>query len=348
MNNVESKTLRPIPLMLVLLLLAAGFLSFAMQYLVQFVFMYWIRPTTSSMLLWIPLLSQAFSFPFWQTCVVWLAARNGKTGWETWTVPSALIATLLVVPVVWWLLYSFFYGISRMSLGGILYWQLSSHFREFLFSVVLMSLAFRVSTLHLRPVNEAASPHRLTVLFLLFLTGAVAIGMCADVLAYQQVIAMNWGGPAIQTNMARMLTTFLHDALTVLLWLSAAWLFVADNPKRWFGGIGLVFYWILLGLYFFLVLPTLIFQQSSPAVSNASLVSFQQLAGSFAISVFHVAIVFLCVGMMHMAGYRWDIRRRLKTELGAKEILIGGAPPLMRPEATAVNHQVTISVSDSV
>lgn len=49
----------------------------------------------------------------------------------------------------------------------------------------------------------------------------------------------------------------------------------------------------------------------------------------FAISVFQIGFVFLYLGIIHLVGYRWEIRRRLPSVLEESEMLVDGIPPVL-------------------
>ena len=55
----------------------------------------------------------------------------------------------------------------------------------------------------------------------------------------------------------------------------------------------------------------------------------------FAISVFQIGFVFLYLGMIHLAGYRWDILRRAPSVLEKTEVSVDGIPPVLSPMPSA-------------
>ena len=111
---------------------------------------------------------------------------------------------------------------------------------------------------------------------------------------------------------------FFFSALsTTLLWLSIAWLFVSRNPMQWIGVSGLLVHFALSGLIYLFVVPMYLDQVQLKLGTKPQL-TFWYFVGSFAVSILHDLIVLLCFGIIHVAGYRWDIRR---TKLAAEDEL---------------------------
>ena len=281
-SNCKNSQSRSRPLVLVLLFLAAVCLSTVLELATRSLFK--LGPFDS-------LLHQLFSFPLSMTCVVWLVARSGRTGWSTWMFPLIpFVAFFLIALLVSNNSYTFYY-------------QWTSN-KTALFSFVLLAFLCRASTLHLRPVEADSLPKRLTVFSILVLTTIVAIILSIDVL----IRGTEFGSKRL--NLLSNMRSFFQHFSTALLWFSTAWIFVTNNPKRWIGAVGLVSYMTIMGIYLHVIVPSLLRQQDLP--SGMSVASMGRLLwGTFAINAFHIAIVFLCVGAMHLAGYRWDVRRRL-------------------------------------
>ena len=171
--------------------------------------------------------------------------------------------------------------------------SLQIRYRSQILVPILLAFLFRATTLHLRPVEIASLPCRLTVLSILLLTTAVAIELATDAPTYQNVWTQVINRPQ---NLFYILFAFLDHAMTALVWFSTAWLFVARNPMRWIGIVGLVVYLIFSGHYCFIIEPLDI-----PAIGPL------YYGGLFAVIIFHLSVSFLSLGMMHLAGYRWDI-----------------------------------------
>ena len=77
--------------------------------------------------------------------------------------------------------------------------------------------------------------------------------------------------------------------------------------------------------------------QVQPILGTKPQLTFWYFVGSFAVSILHDLIVLLCFGIIHVAGYRWDIRR---PKLAADDELDteGSVPPVLatcplRPQA---------------
>ena len=122
--------------------------------------------------------------------------------------------------------------------------SLQIRYRSQILVPILLAFLFRATTLHLRPVEIVALPCRLTVLSILLLTTAVAIELATDAPTYQNVWTQVINRPQ---NLFYILFAFLDHAMTALVWFSTAWLFVARNPMRWIGIVGLVVYLIFCG-----------------------------------------------------------------------------------------------------
>lgn len=323
MSSVSKKQERPIPWMLVLTLLAAAVLSSVLGFAVSFA-MSWLPPSRTWQMEFSSLFNNALSFPFGLTCVVWLAARSGRTTRSTWVIPMLILLILSAAWAAAWLPVLIRSRANSLIFAQLFYRQWSLSLRAFVLEFVLLAFAFRFTSLHLRPVDAAASPHRLTVLSILVLTSIVAICLSVEALAFQ---LMPSNTPFVykndSLNLFRILASLFYQFLNALLWFSTAWLFVLRNPMRWIGGLGLAIYLLLMGIYYLLVLPLLLNQQ--PVPPGARMVTFGPFffVGSFAVCILHAIIVFLCVGMMHLAGFRWDIRRPLPNGVE------NGVPPLL-------------------
>ena len=208
--------------------------------------------------------------------------------------------------------------------------------RPDVFTYVCFVFLFRATCLHLRPAEVESSPRRLTVLSILGLTTLVAISFGLDAVANRQAFGDPLPGN-LPNNLSRyyFLMTTLYSLSTALMWLSSAWLFVANNRMRWIGVVGLVVYIAYLSVYFFAFLPEFIRQmrQSSslPSITFSYFDSSFMVFSQFAISVFQIGFVFLYLGMIHLAGYRWDILRRAPSVLEKTEVSVDGIPPVLSP-----------------
>ncbi len=327
-SEVKGKQPCSNPQMLVLLLLAAMGFSTILQFVVPYV-MIWLISWTPGAAIFLSLLMQFVAFPFWIPCVVWLAARSGRTDWSTWIVPLVLIiAPNLMVFFGVFAMATFLPNVGYMSVRDMIHFQWMS-FRSSLLTYVLLAILFRATTLHLRPVEVAALPYRLTILSILLLTSAVAIALSIDVFVNQRV-SMQTNTMYPQSNyLSNFLFDFSNQLSRALVWFSVAWLFVARNSKRWIGIVGLIVYVMLLGVNMLVIAPLITNQGPFPPGVTMPVFGPSYFVGLFAISLFHILVVFLCVGMMHVAGYRWDIRRRLHENDVDFETRMDGMPPML-------------------
>ncbi len=313
-SNVINNQTRSIPQMLVMVFLAAVGLSIILQFVVPYAMMRIVSFWTPGPTFYLSLLMHLSAFPFWMTCVVWLAARSGRTIWATWKVPLVLIVApnllgLIVAALA--IAHSSPIVAKDMRITDLIYFQWASTFRSSLLMYVMLAFLFRATTLHLRPVEVDATPNRLTILTILLLTTVVAIVLSIDLLANQLVSTQVKAMYSQSRNQFNILVDIIQKLSTALIWFSAAWLLVGSNPKRWIGGVGLIVYVMLLGISILVITPLLMNQGPFPPGVTMPVFGPLYFVGTFAVSVFHILIVFLCVGMMHIAGYRWDIRRRL-------------------------------------
>ncbi len=328
-----SHKMRARPLILVLLFVAAVCLSTILSTATAWLTMRQLGPFS-----YVELLSQLLSFPFSIVCVVWIGARSGRTGWSTWTVPLLLCVAAMLIGMIGSVLVnsgSLSYQITSNLMPGVLIsivW--TQTLRPDVFTYVCLAFLFRASCLHLRPAEVELSPHRLTVLSILGLTTLVAISLGIDAVANRQAIGDPLPGN-LPNDLSRyyfLMTTF-YSLSTALMWFSTAWLFVANNRMRWMGIVGLVVYLVFLSVNYFAIVPELIRQmrQSSslPASAFSYFDSSFMVFSQFAISVFQIGFVFLYLGMIHLAGYRWDILRRAPSFLEKTEVSVDGIPPVL-------------------
>ena len=165
-----------------------------------------------------------------------------------------------------------------------------------LFSYIGMAFAFRATTLHLRQVDAPPSPHRLTIRSLLWLTTLVAIWLSSGAI-FNTIGSM--AGLVVEqqaSNPRRVCLHILNEMATAMLWFSIAWIYVAHNSRRWIGGLGVLTYAAFLVLDYFIPMFGVYYVGIDTTYRMGLLV----------ISILNVGIAFLCVGMMHIAGYRWD------------------------------------------
>ena len=306
MNCSKNDPIRSRPLLLIVLFLAAICWSTLFEIVLSRLMRF---PGLYSYLIYI---SQIFAFPFSMTCVVWLAGRSCGKGWATWIVPLILLAAELLFGIMAGLVLNIIDtgGISNFRGGDVLLYQWTNKTKALLFSFVFLSFLFRVFTLHLRPIESKSFPNRLTVLSILGLTTLVAIGLGIDAVMNLAIVPRSIAQVEPNNlNYFYFAIVLHHQLMTALIWFSAAWLLVANNSKRWIGWLGLVLHLMFLGVYYIVILPEF-FRQIQESVATISTIGFN-FWGYFATSVFHIALVFLCVGIMHLVGYRWDIQRRL-------------------------------------
>ena len=215
------------------------------------------------------------------------------------------------------------------------------YFVNCLFMYACLAFVFRATTLHLRPVDAEPSSHRLTIFSLLGLTAIVAMGLSIDGFKYQ--LYANEFASRYELSLWTIALRLLSELTTAILWLSAAWIFVARNTKKWWGVLGLVAYLLFQGIYCLLIAPMWVDQTQVPAGITLPKFGIEFYLGSLAIKVFQMAIVFLCVGAMHLVGYRWDIHRPIETKESDAETPNDCVPPLLdsRPVSFA-RKQVSI------
>jgi hypothetical protein len=268
------------PVVLVLALLGSLFVSSVASIYSTALLQYTQNLPVSTSLAFQIVLSQFIEFPFSITCIVWLAARSGRVGWTTWVVPlTPFICTLI-------------------------YWNYFVPFSTPLIAYVCLKFLFRVSSLHLRPVEVDSSPKQLTVLSLFGLTIVVAIGMSVD-LAFKAPSSIDSSQSETATTLLTAASYGIYYVSTGLVWFSAAWYWVANNPNRYFALLGLAIHLAIDFLQIAVIYP---FLYDDPTFK--SFYGPVYIIGTMVVDVLHVGLVFACVATMHAAGYRWDIRRR--------------------------------------
>lgn len=336
MNHGNDKRVRAIPLMLVLLVLAASVFSNVLQGVIGGVLNRWVSLTSGASLTIVSLAMQATNFPFSIAIVLWLASRSGRTSMSTWSVPIAMLAIASAFPAIGFLL-SLFQSGGRFSFAPTSYqlmlvWQ--GVFRSSLTSYVFMAFAFRAATLHLRPVDATASVHRLSVTILMLLTATVAVMLSLDAVVNQWLQSQPGHGAIANDSLTSFgfLLSVLHEFNSTLLWFSMAWLLVPRNPRRWIGALGLSIHWIAGGLYCFLILPMYL-NQWQTSMNSPMQFDVWYFAGSYAVSIFHDLVALVCFGIIHAAGYRWDIHRSLSAEQGGFEHNADVIPPVLVTQA---------------
>ncbi len=335
MNNTAIKQERSVPSLLILILLVSTVLSIVLQYCITFAMQQLISPSSPQQFIRISLVSQALSFPFWMTCIVWLAARGGRTSEATWITPITMLIFCSMPPVlsllVSVLLNSSTSNIWTSQVASTLFMQWTSVVRACLFMYVFLAFAFRATTLHLRPVDAAPSPHRLTIRSIIMLTTLVAFGLSIDGLASKLFSSNTNGANGLLDGFNAFLffMSLFYEMAYTLLWFSFAWLLAYRNPRRWYGGFGVAGYVMFLVLFQFVFLPIMIAQATIPAGATIPPLDLFYSLVQFAIGVLHMGIVFLCVGMMHVAGYRWDILRLTQKDADPVETTSNGIPPVL-------------------
>ena len=226
---------------------------------------------------------------------VWIGARRGKVSWITWGVPTILVVLTLAIEAI---------GVAfvRMPENPFLYlsglkfvsyvWDVS---KSHIYASVLFFFLLRLLSLHLHPIETGACPPRKISLRLMFgLMIVVAICLTIDA-RYRMLV-----GPQSPTSLRGQLLfwgVYLIRFRPALVWVSIAWLFVAPNSQRWIGwcGLTLAFAWLCVSL--FVLLP----------MSEDSY-WFARWPDMIAILKADL-LAFLCLYGMHLAGFRWDIRR---------------------------------------
>ena len=315
MNNALVKQERSNPRMLVLLFFGATILSVLLQYfgvgLLYRIFSYGTG---------VILVQAALHFPLWQPCIAWLSARSSRTSPATWIVPSLLLLLVFAVPVLLPVLQMILLGFGGLSMFLWMGWEYSIKPSILLF--VLLSFLFRVSTLHLRPVESPPSLHRLRVATIMFFTVIVAVCMSIDSLIHQ-TLQPDFASFFFIREFVYFLLSLAALTANALLWFSIAWLFVAGNPKRWIGILGIAIFLVYNGVLHFWIYPLYATQNAGGSGSGLNMFDSTYYLGLFVISI---VIVFLCVGAMHWAGYRWDIYRPSQTDAGVRDERLAEEP----------------------
>ena len=343
MNDGNVKPVRPIPLMLVLLVLAVSIFSDLIHHGIGSIYYRWTSLATLRDRVpygLVIIASEELHFPFTATIVLWLASRSGRTSWSTWFVPFAMLVALGIpsLRLVLRLFLSFMNDVWYSSLSEhiVSIWQ--NVFRRNINTYVFLAFAFRLSTLHLRPVDSTASVHRLSVTILMLLTGTIAVMLSLDVAANRWVQSYPENLFFANESLTRFwfLLSVLHEFNSAMLWFSIAWLMVARNAMRWIGVLGLSIHWIIDGLYCFVFLPLYLnqLQASFLAMFSPGFISMYRFeiwyfAGRFAVSIVHDVMTIACFGIIHVAGYRWDIHRPLPKEQVAFEQNADAIPPVL-------------------
>ena len=199
--------------------------------------------------------------------------------------------------------------VGNFSIIGIMLVWLHA-LRPNIISFVLLAFAFRAATLYLRPVEAHASAHRLSITTILLLTTTAAVTLSFDAVVIQFALEQKLQRvqlPSSQRFVELVMFVF-REFSTILFWFSIAWLSVARNPRRWIGVLGLLIHFAMGGLIDFLVFPVY-WDQVQPIWGTKQQLGIWYFVGSFAVNIFHDLIVLLCFGIIHVAGYRWDIRR---------------------------------------
>jgi len=312
--------------MLVLLFLVATVCFVVLQTFSGLVLYQWTN-LASTLPTIVPLSFQIFHFPFSLTIVLWLASRSGRTTWSTWYVPISMLILVSAFPAVGMLLPTGNFAINLSIVNIVLVWQ--SALRPNITSFVWMAVAFRAATLYLRPVEVQASAHRLSIATILLLTTTVAVTLSFDAVVFQvaneqevQIVQ-----PPSSQRFIELVMFVFSEFSTVLFWFSVAWLFVSRNPRRWIGVLGLFIHFAISGLMDLLVFP-MYWDQVQPLWGTKPQLAFWYFVGSFAVNIFHDLIVFLCFGIIHVAGYRWDIWRPSLTSDDALDTK-GTIPPVL-------------------
>jgi len=211
-------------------------------------------------------------------------------------------------PAVGMLLPTGNFAINLSIVNIVLVWQ--SALRPNITSFVWMAIAFRAATLYLRPVEVQVSAHRLSIANILLLTTTVAVTLSFDAVVFQVANEQEVRivQPPSSQRFIELVMFVLSEFSTTLFWFSIAWLLVSRNPRRWIGVLGLLIHLLFGGLMYLLFVPTYL-NQVQPILGTKPQFAFWFFVGSFVVSIFHDLIVLLCFGIIHVAGYRWDIWR---------------------------------------
>ena len=251
----------------------------------------------------LPFLSRGpfFNFPFPMAILVWLASRHGRVSWKTWAVPAILLVLTLAIQTSG---YAFvrmpehpFYFLTQMKMAPYIWDLLKSH----LYCCVLLVFLLRFSTLHLHPIEMGSCPPSgISIRLMLGLTIVVALCLKLDAAQNQSQGLIS---PQLTLGALSIYWMFyLFRLMPALVWASVAGLFVASNTRRWIGWIGLALAFAWLCIQLFLLTQ---FQGRVGDGWGSAFARWPELVAILRREFFAL----LCVGAMHLAGYRWDIRR---------------------------------------
>ena len=251
--------------------------------------------------------SRFVDFPWSMSVAVWMAARHGKVGYRTFVVPIGILIAGEVAKTLHIGLHMY------LTMPNYPYDWISSIFHDGIHSIgtllagfVCLSLIFRTTTLHLRPLQSMPEPFHLTTRSLLVLTLLAAFLSLGYVFLNQlnmQPIELNWN----DDNFMRALWYVMivcHLPINSITWFSIAWLQDSSNQKRAVGYYGLLVYLLLSAIYHFVVYH-LYLQRLLSLNSQAPIQNSVELLVSFAVSVVQLGFVFVSVRLMHACGYRW-------------------------------------------
>ena len=226
---------------------------------------------------------------------VWMASRRGKVSWTTWVVPSALVILTIVIEAIGVAFVRMpeypFEFLSQMKFASYVWDVLKPH----TYAIVLFFFLLRLLSLHLHPLEiEECPPRKISIRLMFGLMIVVAICLTLD--ARYRILE----GPQIPTSLHGQFLfwgVYLIRLRPALVWASIAWLFVASNSRRWIGwcGLTLAFAWLSVSLFVFL-----------PLLEGGDW--FGRWPDMIAI-LKRDLLAFLCLYSMHLAGFRWDIRR---------------------------------------
>ncbi len=242
------------------------------------------------------LFSQA---PFLIALLVWMASRRGKVSWMTWVVPTALVVLTLIIEAIGFAFvrmpeHPFLY-LSQMKFTSYAWDVLKPH----IYAMVLFFFLLRLLSLHLHPLETGGCPPRKISLRLMFGL-MIVVAICLTLDARNRILE----GPQIPTSLRGQFLfwgVYLIRLRPALVWVSIAWLFVASNTQRWIGwcGLTLAFAWLCIKLFVLL----------SPLETQYWYARWPDMIAILKTDL----LAFLCLYGMHLAGFRWDVRREQKS-----------------------------------
>lgn len=233
--------------------------------------------------------------PFLMALFVWMASRRGKVSWMTWVVPTVLVILTLTIEAIGVAFVRMpenpFVFLTQMKFARYVWDVLKPH----IYAIILFFFLLRLLSLHLHPLETGACPPRKISIRLMFGL-MIVVAICLTLDARFRILE----GPHSPTSLRGQFLfwgVYLIRLRPALVWVSIAWLFVASNSRRWIGWCGLTLAFAWLGVSLLVFLPLLEEQYWYGRWPDMIALLKTDL------------LAFLCLYGMHLAGFRWDVRR---------------------------------------